>query len=77
VAAPASAASSKPAEKAAGQQAADEPPKDPREQYRDAMLQGAEGTTGANPAVSRRYKMMDRETYNATVRDASAPTPKP
>jgi hypothetical protein len=41
--------------------------KDPRAQYRDAMLQAAPGTTGANPSVSRRYKMMDKETYQATV----------
>jgi hypothetical protein len=44
-----------------------DPPMDPRQQYRDSMLQGAEGTTAANPSVSRRYKMMSKETYQATV----------
>jgi hypothetical protein len=46
-------------------------PKDLRQQYRDRMLQGANAdgspTTAANPAISRRYKMMDRDTYRATV----------
>jgi hypothetical protein len=46
---------------------------DPQQQYRDAMLQGAPGTTAANPAVSRRYKMMNKETYKAMVLDAGAP----
>jgi len=41
--------------------------KDPRSNYRDAMIAGAPGTTGANPAVARRYKMMDKATYQATV----------
>jgi len=49
------------------QSAQAEPPRDPRQQYRDAMLQGAEGTTAANPSVSRRYKMMNKETYQAAV----------
>lgn len=47
--------------------------KDPRESYRDAMLQGAPGTSAANPAVSRRYKMMNKETYQATVLGGAAP----
>jgi hypothetical protein len=55
--------------------AAAETQKDPREQYRDNMLQGTEGTTAENPAVSRRYKMMDRETYRATVLGATPQTP--
>jgi hypothetical protein len=58
--------------------AAAEAQKDPREQYRDIMLQGTEGTTAENPAVSRRYKMMDRETYRATVLGVTpqaSPTP--
>ena len=41
--------------------------KDPREKYRDDMLSGAPDATAANPAVSRRYKMMDKATYQATV----------
>jgi len=44
-----------------------DPPKDPRQQYRDAMLEGAPGTTAANPSVSRRYKMMNKDTYQATI----------
>jgi hypothetical protein len=48
-------------------------PKDPRETYRDAMLQGAAGTTAANPAVSRRYKMMDKATYQAAVLGGGSP----
>jgi len=40
--------------------------KDPREVYKDAMIQGA-GTPAENPALSRRYKMMDKATYQATV----------
>lgn len=53
--------------------ATDEPAKDPRQQYRDTMLQGAEGTTAANPSVARRYKMMDKETYRATVLGGASP----
>ena len=52
---------------AADSQAASDQAKDPRESYKEAMLQGAPGTTAANPAVSRRYKMMDKATYRATV----------
>jgi len=47
--------------------------KDPRENYRDAMLAGAPGTTAANPAVARRYKMMDKATYQSTVLGGGAP----
>jgi hypothetical protein len=46
-------------------------PKDVREQYRDRMLSGpgAAGApaTASNPAVSRRYKMMDKEAYRAAT----------
>ena len=61
---------------AAAADAATTPPadqKDPRENYREAMLAGAPGTTAANPAVSRRYKMMDKATYQATVLGGSPP----
>ena len=48
------------------------------EAYRDKMVQGDERTTASNPAVNRRYKMMDRDTYRATVLgippDVSLPT---
>jgi hypothetical protein len=39
------------------------------------MMQGAPGTTAGNPAVSRRYKMMDRETYRTTVLGATPESP--
>lgn len=51
------------------------PPKDARERYRDAMVAGAPGTTAANPAVSRRYKMVDKQTYQANM--AATPSPAP
>jgi hypothetical protein len=57
------------------QSAAADGPKDPREQYRDSMMQGAPGTTAGNPAVARRYKMMDRETYRTTVLGATPESP--
>lgn len=41
------------------------------QQYRDKMNQAEERTTAANPAVNRRYRMIDRETYRATL---GAPT---
>ena len=47
--------------------------RDPRASYRDAMLAGVPGTTGGNPAVSRRYKMMDKATYQATVLGGTPP----
>jgi hypothetical protein len=42
------------------------------------MIQGADSTLAANPALSRRYKAMDRATYNATMSiadDTSKPRP--
>jgi hypothetical protein len=74
---PTAGASADPAAAVGGQSTTADAPKDPREQYRDSMLQGAEGTTAANPSVSRRYKMMDRETYRATVLGVTPPTPAP
>ena len=47
--------------------------KDPREKYRDDMLSGAPDATAANPAVSRRYKMMDKATYQEKVLNGAAP----
>lgn len=58
------------ADAASGQPA---PQKDAREQYRDIMMQGNQGTTASNPAVSRRYKAMDKATYQATVLGGVAP----
>jgi hypothetical protein len=51
-----------------------EAPKDPREQYRDQVLKEPEGPTSATSAVSRRYKKMDKATYQATMLDAAAQT---
>jgi hypothetical protein len=51
-----------------------EAPKDPREQYRDQMLKEPEGPTSATSAVSRRYKKMDKATYQATMLDPAAQT---
>ena len=47
--------------------------KDRRETYHDAMLAGEAGTTASNPSVSRRYKMMDKATYQAKVLNGAAP----
>ena len=47
--------------------------KDRRESYHDNMLAGAPGTTAANPAVSRRYKMMDKATYQEKVLNGAPP----
>lgn len=55
--------------------AAAEPPKDTREQYRDNLIKSEQGTAGATSNASRRYKMMDRATYQATVLGATPQTP--
>jgi hypothetical protein len=49
--------------------------KDRREAYRDTMMAGAPGTTAANPAVTRRYKMLDKAAYQAKVLNGAAPAP--
>lgn len=51
-----------------------EPPKDPREQYRDKMMKDTEGPLSATSAVSRRYKMMDKATYQSTVLEPATKT---
>jgi hypothetical protein len=52
-----------------------EAPKDPREQYRDAVMKVPEGQPlSATSAVSRRYKMMDKAAYQAKVLDAASQT---
>lgn len=48
-------------------------PKDPRERYRDAMVLGSQSPGAGNPAVSRRYKAMDKATYQAKVLGGVAP----
>ena len=57
------------------QAASADAPKDAREEYRDRLLQREEGKAVENTAVSRRYKMMDRETYRATVLGATPEAP--
>ncbi len=54
-----------------------QPGSDPRQQYRDAMLRGAPGTTAANPAVSRRYKMISKDAYQSAVQNAGVPASTP
>jgi hypothetical protein len=49
------------------QAAAADAPKDPREQYRDNILTGEQAPSGPTLSVSRRYKMMDKATYQATI----------
>ena len=55
---------------------ADAPTRALFEAYRDKMVQGDERTTASNPAVNRRYKMMDRDTYRATVLGIPPDAPK-
>jgi hypothetical protein len=52
-------------------------PKDLREQYRDKMLKSDQAVAGATSNASRRYKMMDKATYQATVLGNQAPAPEP
>jgi type IV secretory pathway VirB10-like protein len=52
-----------------------EPPKDPREQYRDKVMKMPEGQPmSATSAVSRRYKKMDKAAYQASMQDSAAQT---
>jgi hypothetical protein len=51
-----------------------EPPKDPREQYRDLVLQVPEELPAGTTAVSRRYRKVDLATYRAMMQNN---TPKP
>jgi type IV secretory pathway VirB10-like protein len=51
-----------------------EPPKDPREQYRDKIMKDSEGPLSATSAVSRRYKMMDKSTYQSTMLEPATKT---
>jgi hypothetical protein len=61
---------------AGAEPAAADAPKDPREQYRDKMLQAPEVATPATTNASRRYKMMDLATYRANVLGGTAPAPQ-
>jgi hypothetical protein len=52
-----------------------EVPKDPREQYREKVMKEPEGQPlSATSAVSRRYKKMDKATYQATMLEPAAQT---
>jgi len=57
------------------QAASADAPKDAREEYRDRLLQREESKAVENTSVSRRYKMMDRETYRTTVLGATPEAP--
>jgi hypothetical protein len=72
VAAPADAGTAAPAD---AQTSGGEPQKDPREQYRDNLIKSEQGTAGATSNASRRYKMMDKATYQATVLGNPPPAP--
>jgi hypothetical protein len=50
--------------------------KDPREQYRDKVMQAPEVATPATTNASRRYKKVDLATYRATMLGNTAPTPQ-
>jgi hypothetical protein len=43
------------------------PPKDPREAHRDLVMKAPEDAQGATSAASRRYKMVNKEGYNALM----------
>jgi hypothetical protein len=51
--------------------AKDKPPKDPREAYRDLVLQQASDGSSATSAVSRRYKKVDKATYNELLQSGA------
>jgi hypothetical protein len=68
----------------ATQDGTDPAPKDPREAYRDRVMQTRSDEVGApaNPSLSRRYKAMDRAAYRdkvlgLTPAPAEAGLPKP
>ena len=56
--------------------AAAKPPKDPREAYRDQILKESAETPGANAALSRRYKKVDKGTYNELLKNAEPQPPQ-
>jgi hypothetical protein len=58
------------------QAAGAEPPKDPREQYRENLIKSEQATAGATSNASRRYKMMDKATYQATVLGTNPQAPQ-
>jgi hypothetical protein len=50
-----------------------EPPKDPREQYRDRVMKEPEDQPSfATTATSRRYKKMDKAAYQASMLDSAS-----
>lgn len=48
------------------------PPKDPREAYRDLVLQQSAEESGPTSAVSRRYKKVDKSAYNEMMQNNAA-----
>ena len=52
---------------------AEAPPKDPREAYRDLVLQTPEVLPAGATAASRRYKKVDLSTYRALMQNNAAP----
>lgn len=48
------------------------PPKDPREAYRDHVLQAPEVMPASTSAASRRYKKVDLSTYRAMMQNNAA-----
>jgi len=53
------------------------PPKDPREAYRDQILKQAAEETSATSAVSRRYKKVDKATYNELLQSGALQPAQP
>ena len=53
------------------------PPKEPQEAYRDLVIQQAsEEPQGATSAVSRRYKKVDKATYNELLKSGALQPPQ-
>lgn len=65
-----------PVENAASDPAEVIPPKDPREVYRDQVLKESAETQGATSAVSRRYKKVDKATYNQMLQSGALQPPQ-
>ena len=48
-----------------------QPPKDPREAYKDLVLKQAADDAGPTSAVSRRYKKVDKAAYNELIQSGA------
>jgi hypothetical protein len=53
------------------------PPKDPREAYRDLVIQQSSQDSSATSAVSRRYKKVDKATYNELLQSGALQPAQP